>query len=327
MMILLYIVLLVAGFVGLVKGADIFVDGSSAAAKKLKVPPMVIGLTVVSMGTSLPELAVSITAAKAGSNEIALSNVLGSNIFNILGILGFCALFCAIPVKKISVVRDFPVVALAPLTIALWLGWDVIRSGRIFDMMVSEEVGVIQGGIAAYLVIGFILYILALVYDAKIHPENAPSETATMPNLKCIVFIVGGAVLIIAGGQAVVYSAKGIASAFHMTETLVGLTVVALGTSLPEFVTSVVAAKKGEVDLAVGNVLGSDIFNFLMVLGISSVIDPISMNVASLYDMIILVLATLLLFIFSLTRKTLVRFEGVIMLIIYALYMVYAAVR
>ncbi len=326
-MILLYFLLLVAGFFGLVKGADIFVDGSSAAAKKLRVPPMVIGLTVVSMGTSLPELAVSITAARTGSNEIALSNVLGSNIFNVLAILGFCALFCAIPVKKISLVRDFPVVAGVPMIIALMVGGGLIRSGRIFDMDSSQEVGAVGGATAAFLVVGFVLYILALIFDAKKHPENAPSETATMPNIRCIVFIVGGAVLIIAGGQAVVHSAKWIAAAAGMTETLIGLTVVALGTSLPELVTSVVAARKGEVDLAVGNVLGSDIFNFLMVLGISSVIDPITVNVASLYDLVILVLATLLVFIFSATRKVLVRFEGVIMLIVYASYVVYAAIR
>ncbi len=326
-MLFLNFAILIIAFVALVKGADIFVDGSSALAKIFKIPSVIIGLTVVALGTSLPELAVSTTAALAGSNEIALSNVVGSNIFNLLFILGLCAAIHPVPVDNVILKRDFPISIIATVLVLLVSSFSSLFSGEFFALGMAENAGLVYRALAIGLLICFVLYILYLIYDAKKNPSQDEVDEKIMPLWKSLLFIVIGIVLIIAGGKGVVYSAQNIARAFGMSETLIGLTIVAIGTSLPELVTSIVAAKKGETSLAVGNVIGSNIFNLLFILGLSAAIKPVAVNVASVYDMAILVFATLLSWIFSLSKKQIVRWEGIIMLLCYAVSTAFAILR
>ena len=325
MNIVLNILLLIVGFVGLIKGADFFVDGSSALARIFKVPGVIIGLTIVAMGTSAPELAVSTSAAIQGANEIALSNVVGSNIFNLLGVLGVCALICPIPVEKSIIKRDFPFSILITIGlfivtgIRLFSGFDFLNTGML------ENIGMISRPVGIVLLVVFVGYIGTLIVLAK---RNKVTEESgkDMPVWKCLLLIVVGLACIIIGGQLVVENAKGIATALGMSETLIGLTIVAIGTSLPEFVTSIVASKKGENGLAVGNVIGSNIFNILFILGVSATIHPIAVNYASVIDLLILIIVSIVTFIFSLTKK-ISRIEGAVMILMYAATVVFAIVR
>ena len=320
------ILLLIAGFVGLIKGADLFVDGSAALARNLKVPSLIIGLTIVAMGTSAPELAVSTSAAIQGANEIALSNVIGSNLFNSLVVLGACALFCAVPVDKIVLKRDFPLSIIVTVLIFAVVGGKSIVTGSLFNKTMADNAGTVYRWLGILLLVIFIAYITYLVINAKRHPEPETDEKKK-PYWQCFLFIVIGIALIAGGGEAVVLSAKYIAKAAGMTETLIGLTVVALGTSLPELVTSCVAAKKGETGLAIGNVVGSNIFNLMLILGTSSTIHPVESNVASVYDMGILIFISILIYIFAATKKKIVRAEGIVMLVIYIATMAFAIIR
>ena len=320
------VLILIVGFFALIKGADLFVDGSAALAKNFRVPGLIIGLTIVALGTSAPELAVSISAALQNSNEIALSNVVGSNLFNILCVLGFCAVIHPVPVDTGILKRDFPLSMISTIFVLIATSATTIFTGRFREISMEEEVGSVSRIIGGILVVLFIAYICYLIYDAKRHPEKE-DETPNQPVLKCLLLIIIGLVLIVGGGQAVVYSSKNIARVMGMTETLIGLTIVAVGTSLPELVTSIVAARKGETGLAVGNVIGSNIFNLMLILGLSAVIHPVTVNLASVYDMAILTVISVLIFIFSLTSKTIKRTEGFIMLAIYIADVIFAIVR
>ncbi len=325
-MIFLNFIILVLGFVALVKGADIFVDGSSALAKIFKVPGVIIGLTVVALGTSLPELAVSTTAALAGANEIALSNVIGSNIFNLLVVLGVCAVIHSVPVDEVIIRRDFPLSIIVTLGLLLAVGWQTLSGDYFFTLGMADNAGLVSRVTGIILLVIFIGYILFLIFDAIRHPVEE-EEISDIPLWKALLFILIGVILIIAGGKAVVYSAQNIARFFGMTETLIGLTVVALGTSLPELVTSIVAARKGETSLAVGNVVGSNIFNLLFILGVSTSIHPITVNAASIYDMAILIFVSCMTLFFSVTGRSIKRLEGIIMLACYIGATVFAIIR
>ncbi|MBQ3264531.1 MAG: calcium/sodium antiporter [Ruminococcus sp.] len=319
------ILLLAIGFAGLIKGADFFVDGSSALARTLKVPGVIIGLTIVAMGTSAPELAVSTSAALKGANEIALSNVVGSNIFNLLGVLGVCALICPIPIDKEIVRRDFPFSIIITIGLTIAVGIGLFSGFDFFGTPMLENVGLISRPISIALLIIFAAYIVTLIILAR---RNKVEEEAgeNMPVWKSILLIVVGLACIVIGGQLVVESAKSIAAALGMSETLIGLTVVAIGTSLPELVTSIVAARKGENGLAVGNVVGSNIFNILFILGVSATIHPIAVNYASVIDLLILTAASIVTLVFSLTKK-ISRLEGAVMILMYAATVVFAVVR
>lgn len=326
MKVLLDVIILVAGFIFLLKGADIFVDGSSALARVFNVPSLVIGLTIVALGTSAPELTVSSIAAFQKSNEIAISNVIGSNSFNLLVVLGACALLCPLPLDKKVLKRDFPISILATMLLIVYVIVTFKKDVDIYTASMSEYVGVINlvGGII--LIILFISYILLLIYDSKnSRIEEEKIEKKTLP--QCFLLILVGLIMIIGGGEAVVYSAKNIARAAGMTETLIGLTIVAIGTSIPELATSLVASRKGDTGLAIGNVVGSNIFNLLFILGVSSIIDPIDVNLASFIDLIILTSVSILTYIFCITKRKIARNEGIIMLSIYIGYMIFAAVR
>ncbi len=308
------LLLLVIGFVFLIKGADFFVEGASAVAKKLKVPALVIGMTIVAMGTSLPELSVSVTASLAGSNQLAIGNVIGSNIFNLMVVLGSCALFSALEVAEDTIKKDFPFSVGCALALMI-LG------------LIGFEVGHVDG---LCLLVAFIAFLYLMLRAAKKSRNEATEdseEIVDIPTWKCIVYIIGGAVAIKFGGDWVVESCTTLALKFGMSETLVGLTIVALGTSLPELVTSVVAARKNELDMAIGNVVGSNIFNILLILGTAGAISPMTYLTVNAIDTLILIVFSAIVWIMCLKKKSLGRAQGIIMLLLYFAYLAYIIVR
>lgn len=321
------ILLLAVGFAFLVKGADFFVEGSSSIAKKLKVPPIIIGLTIVAMGTSLPETAVSVTASLVQNNELAVSNVVGSNIFNLMFVIGVCSILTPIMVQKATVVRDIPL-SLGCALFLLVLG--ISGLGDKAGMTLGHADGVI------FLIV-FAGYIFTMVRSAmkaraagqKIEIEGV-EECDNMKELsygKSIFFLIVGAAAIAFGGDLTVDTASRIAIELGMSQTLVGLTIVSIGTSLPELVTSVVAARKNEVDMAVGNAVGSNIFNILMVLGISSAISPVALIWENIIDIVLLMVFSVMVWIFAGTRKKIERKEGIIMVVVYLVYCAYIIAR
>lgn len=321
------ILLLAVGFAFLVKGADFFVEGSSSIAKKLKVPPIIIGLTIVAMGTSLPETAVSVTASLVQNNELAVSNVVGSNIFNLMFVIGVCSILTPIMVQKATVVRDIPL-SLGCALFLLVLG--VSGLGDKAGMTLGHADGVI------FLIV-FAGYIFTMVRSAmkaraagqKVEIEGV-EECDNMKELsygKSILFLIVGAAAIAFGGDLTVDTASRIAIELGMSQTLVGLTIVSIGTSLPELITSVVAARKNEVDMAVGNAVGSNIFNILMVLGISSAISPVALIRENIIDIVLLMVFSVMVWIFAGTRKKIERKEGIIMVVVYLVYCAYIIAR
>lgn len=307
---ILTVILLLIGFVLLVKGSDVFVDGSSSVARLLGVPSVIVGLTIVSMGTSAPEAAVSITAGFSGSNEIAISNLVGSNSFNMLVVAGLSAAIAPFAVDKVVLKRDFPVC----------LGIMLVSALMCIDGTVSRLDGIIM------LVI-FTGYMSLLVYSAAKKREAAETDEKSISLIKSILFIIVGLAAVIAGGQLVVNSARKIALMLGMSETLVGLTIVAIGTSLPELVTSVIAARKGESGIAIGNVVGSSIFNLAFVMGLSSVANPIGVVPEALIDTFIMLGVNALGFVFCLTGKKFGRREGILLCCIYLVYTGYMILR
>ena len=326
MNILLNVVLLLVGFVALIKGADFFVEGSAAVAKKLHVPGVIIGLTIVAMGTSAPELAVSISAGLTGSNEIAISNVIGSNIFNLIVVLGVCAVMAPVAVDKSIMKRDFPFSIAITLLLAVFIS-DMILTGKSVITDKQARAGGISRWEALIFIILFAGYILITVRSAIKNRQTQQEEIEDMSGIKCAVYILGGIAAVVIGGQLVVNSAREIALFCGMSETLVGLTIVAIGTSLPELVTSIVASSKGQNGMAVGNVVGSNIFNILLILGVSSFIHPISAGMFSLIDICILLVMNVCVFIFAITGKKINRYEGAAMVLMYVAYTAYAIIR
>ena len=322
------IALLIVGFILLIKGADFFVEGSASIAKLLKVPSIVVGLTVVAMGTSLPELSVSVSAAINGSNEIAISNVVGSNIFNLIVVLGVCALFKAVPVDKQVLRKDYPFLIIITAALVIFMA-DIIKPWADVEEGSAGTLSRINSIIFLVLFIGYLLFTVRSALKDRKNNLGADADNGEKPHslLISIVFIVCGVIAIKFGGDFVVDSAKYIALRIGMTETLVGLTIVALGTSLPELVTSVVAARKGETSLAVGNVIGSNIFNIIFILGISGVIHPIMVETQNLIDAVIVLVISIIVYFFAASKRRIDRKEGIIMLSMYAIYMIYAIIR
>lgn len=322
-------ILLIVGFVFLVKGADWFVDGSSSVARLLRIPGIIIGLTVVAFGTSAPELAVSVTAALNGSNDIAVGNVVGSNFFNLLMVVGVCAVIQTVRIDKRTLKGEFPISILCGvLLLVLTADKFIFRGGE-------NVLGRFDGAI--FLVL-FVVFIGIQVRTALIARRPSPvpgqvqaasidategNEPVTLSPLKSIIFIVIGLVLIVLGGNFVVDNATVIARSLGLSEAFIGLTVVAFGTSLPELVTSVVAARKGENDLALGNVVGSNIFNILLILGTSAVIHPISVASSSLIDLIILTAMSIVTFLIAVKNRAIKRWGGIVMILMYIGYVGY----
>ena len=312
------VVLLLIGFVFLVKGADAFVEGSSSIAKHFHVPSLIIGMTIVAMGTSLPETAVSVTASIAGSNALAVSNAVGSNIFNLMVVIGVCAVLTPVAVQKGTLKIDIPFSVVCALLL-LVLGHD--------QMMLTRVNGLI-------LIVLFVFFILYMIRSAQRSMNNEDTEFAAeatemkvMSVPKSLIFIVIGIAGITLGSDWVVDGAKTIASAFGISENLIGLTIVAFGTSLPELMTSIVAARKNEVDMALGNAVGSNIFNILMVLGIASALSPIAFIRDNIIDIIILVGFSFIVWLMAWTKHRLDKIEGLAMILLYAGYVVYICIR
>ena len=303
--------LLVLGFVLLIKGADLFVDGSSSVAKLLKIPAVIIGLTIVSIGTSLPEAAVSISASLKGEYNLSIANVVGSNIFNLLGVVGVSAFICPFVVDRVIMKRDFPISILAAAILAV--------------MLVDNTLSLLESAILFALFIG---YLLMLVRSAlKNRAQESTDEYKILPPLKSIIFIILGVAGIILGGTLTVDAATFFAKALKMSDLLIGLTIVAVGTSLPELVTSIIAAKKGESEIALGNVVGSNIFNIFFILGMSGVVHPLVCDAGAFIDTIILIIASGLMYGLYRIRDRVSRPLGILGVIIYVAYVVYIILR
>ncbi len=307
---ILNLVLLIGGFFLLVKGADLFVDGSSSVAKLLKIPAVIIGLTIVSIGTSLPEAAVSITSSLQGSYDLSIANVIGSNIFNLLVVVGTSALICPFVVDKMIMKRDFPIC--------------IGITGVLAVILIDKTLSRIEAGILFAI---FVAYIVLLVISALKNPQQTEDDAKPMSVPKSLIFILLGGAGIILGGTFTVDSAKFFAGAFGMSEMLIGLTVVAVGTSLPELVTSIVAAKKGESEIALGNVVGSCIFNIMFILGMSGLVHPLNCGIEALIDTVILIAANILMYIVCVTGKRINRPEGLVCVVIYVIYVAYTVLR
>lgn len=308
-MIFVQILLLVLGFAMLVKGADWFVDGAAGLATKFGIPQLVVGLTIVAMGTSAPEAAVSITAALKGNADIGIGNVLGSNILNIFIILGLTAVITSVAIQKSTLFIEIPYMIL--ITVVL------IVMGKI-----GGDVSRVEGGILLVLFVIYLVYLFILARKGK--NEEKKEETKSIP-LLLLSAVVGG-VIVVWGSNITVDSATAIATELGLSERFIGLTIVALGTSLPELVTSVTAAKKGNADIAIGNIVGSNIFNILFVLGTASVITPINYAPGFLIDGIIAIAAGVILWLAVAKHKELRRPWGIVMLLAYAGYFVYLMV-
>lgn len=321
MNVVLMLVLLAAGFVLLIKGADFFVDGACAISEKLKIPAYIIGMTVVAFGTSLPEAAVSITASLSGSNEMAIGNVIGSNVFNTLVVLGMSALFSPILVKKSLLKRDFPFcIGITALVFVLLM----TLGGNSGSIVLTRADGIILLAVFAL----FLTYsIISAKKEAKLAPPETEEKKADMPAWKCILLVLAGAAGVIVGGQLTVTGAKSLALMAGLSEKVVALTVVAIGTSLPELVTSVVASHKNQNDIAVGNVIGSNIFNLLFILGISAIIAPIGTDINTVIDSCVLIGIMVVTYVFAVLNKKFDRIEGAIMVLMYAAYTAYLLIR
>lgn len=330
------IIILLLGFVLLVKGADIFVEGSSTIAKILKIPPLIIGLTIVAFGTSAPEAAVSITAALNGQNGMAMGNVVGSNIFNLLMVVGISGFIKTLSVDKAIISKEFPFLLLTSILLFV-LTFDVSLQGTTTNIL--------SRGDGLVLLMFFAIFMYSLLKSALSSMNNPSLEetsisfdsssigynddilvkekTNSKVLIKNILASVIGIILIILGGNMVVSSASNIASDFGVSDQLIGLTIVSIGTSLPEFVTSIIAAIKGESSIALGNVIGSNMFNILFVLGASATISPMSIDPVLFIDTLFMIVVTLITYLFAIQKRDLNKVESIVLVLLYIGYMAY----
>ena len=330
------IIILLLGFVLLVKGADIFVEGSSTIAKILKIPPLIIGLTIVAFGTSAPEAAVSITAALKGQNGMAMGNVVGSNIFNLLMVVGISGFIKTLSVDKAIISKEFPFLLLTSILLFV-LTFDVSLQGTTTNIL--------SRGDGLVLLMFFAIFMYSLLKSALSSMNNPSLEetsisfdsssigynddilvkekTNSKVLIKNILASVIGIILIILGGNMVVSSASNIASDFGVSDQLIGLTIVSIGTSLPEFVTSIIAAIKGESSIALGNVIGSNMFNILFVLGASATISPMSIDPVLFIDTLFMIIVTLITYLFAIQKRDINKVESIVLVLLYIGYMAY----
>lgn len=314
---LLNIILLVVGFVILIKGADVFVDGASGVAENFKVSKILIGLTIVAFGTSAPEFAVSVKSLLSGSGDIVLGNVIGSNILNILLILGVASQFHSLNVKNNTVKKELPI------TILITTLFSVLMLDSLFDKGAINIFSRLDGVV---LVLFFLVFIYYLISMARNKIDEETTKSISLPKSFLFVFI--GLVGIVLGSNFVVDSASYIAKALNVSEKMIALTIIAFGTSLPELVTSVVATRKGEYDIAIGNVVGSNIFNIGIVIGIPvAILGAIGNITFSYIDIIVMIVSALLLFIFSYNDYKITKKEGIIFLLLFVVYYSYVIVK
>ena len=309
-------ILIIIGLILLIKCADWFVDGCSNIAKSFGIPSLIIGLTIVAFGTSAPEAAVSVTASLKGMNSISLGNVVVSNLCNLLLVLGVSGLFGCLTAKRKIVTRDFVYCIFSGIVLFI-LSFGFFVSGK------TEGVITRTNGLILLCFLGIYLY--ALIGDAITTSRSKEEKTKFDP--KDILLIIVGIAGIIIGGQLVVNSATDIANMLKISQNVIALTIVAIGTSLPELVTSVVATKKGETDIAIGNVVGSNIFNIFFILGLSSTVSPITFGLDSFIDIIIMLISSVVVYLFLLKNKRIGNKKGIILLSLYVLYMIYILMR
>ena len=314
-------IILIAGFVLLIKGADYFVEGASNIAIKLSVSPLLVGLTIVAFGTSSPEATVSILAALDDNAGMVLGNIVGSNIFNITMVLGVTAMITPLTVKSETIRKEIPFSLLAAVVLLILMA-DVLLNGAA-DNIVSRGDGLI---ILLFFSV-FLYYVFEMAMKNRSESDNTVDTDVGAPWGKNILYTVGGLAAIIFGGRLVVDSATEIALSLGMSETLVGLTIVAIGTSLPELITSVTAALKNRGDIAIGNAVGSSIFNIFFVAGSAAAVAPLTLDAKIFTDTWVMILLTVLLLIFSRTRYSIGRWEGFVLVFAYIIYMIYIIMR
>jgi cation:H+ antiporter len=310
--------LLLVGFALLIKGADYFVEGSSKIAGLLNVPPILVGLTIVAFGTSSPEATVSIIAAIEGNADVAVGNVVGSNIFNITFVVGITAMINPLKVENATIRKEIPFTFLASIALFVMMGDLALQNATVNTISRTEGI---------LLLLFFSVFLYYIIEVARNNRNSVVAETTEKKWGKNIAFTLGGLAAIIFGGDLVVDNSIKIAYSFGMSETLVGLTIVAVGTSLPELVTSVTAAIKKQSEIALGNIVGSNIFNIFFVLGASSVISPLPVDGKILIDVILMLILTIVLFVFSRTEFKIAKSEGGILAVAYIAYMVFIILR
>jgi len=315
--------LLILGIALLIKGADFFVEGASSIARALHVSPLLIGLTIVAFGTSSPEATVSIIAALEENAGVAIGNVVGSNILNITFVVGITALINPLKVESETIRKEIPFTLLASIALL------ILVSDMTLQSLDANFITRSDGFIFLLFFAVFLYYIFEVARNSreKIKEEASVSKTSSPSWGKNSIYTIGGLVAIIIGGDLVVDHATVIAYSFGMSETLVGLTIVAIGTSLPELITSITAAIKKEGDIALGNIVGSNIFNILFVLGAASVISPLAVDSKIFVDLILMIVLTLILLVFSRTSFRVGRREGTFLVVAYILYMIYIIIR
>ena len=299
-------ILLIIGFIMLIKGADWFVDSASFIAKKFGIPSIIVGMTIVAMGTSAPEFSVSLQSSIAGMNDMSIANVVGSNIFNLLVVLGVSAMFGKL---KITKYRD------VQMTLAV--------SILLMSFAIGGYLSIIEGLI---LLCAFVTYIILMIKERD-KTEIVEEVSNNRPMFLSIILGIAGLLGIIAGGNFVVDAASEIAISLGMSENLVGLTIVAIGTSLPELITSVMAMKKGENDIAVGNVLGSNIFNMLLIVGSAAAINPMTVSLFSMIDLMFIIVTLLIFIALTYKKQEVNKWNGIIFIIIYVSYIIYTIIR
>lgn len=310
------IILLILGLIVIVRGSDMLVDGSVGIAKYLRVPTLVIGLTIVAIATGVPEIAISISSSIKGSNDLLLGNLLGSNMFNILFILGFIALIKPMNVKREIIIKNY-LFALLSCFVLFTISYDVYFGDGLVNIITRTE------GILLLCFAGVFLYstILGVMDENRLEVEKGNF------NILDIVYIILGITMVALSSEVIVESAINISRFFGISEHIIGLTIIAVGTNLPELVTSVVAAKKGEMDMAIGNLVGTNIYNIFLMLGIASVINPITISPFSFIDIIILGIISVLVYLFINHKKNINKIEGIIMIIMYIIYIIYVVIR
>lgn len=310
------IIYLLLGFVIIIKGSDMLVDGSVNLAKFLKIPTLVIGLTIVAIATGVPEIAISISSSLKGSNGLLLGNLLGSNIFNILFILGLIAIIKPLHIKKEIILKNYAFALLSCLVLFI-ISYDIYFGDSLVNVITRTE------GILLLCFAGIFLYstVLEATLDKNIKVEKGKFS------FKDILYIVVGIVLIGLSAEVIVNSAVNISKWLGIGEDLIGLTIIAIGTNLPELVTSIVAVRKGEVDIAIGNLVGTNIYNIFLILGLAATINPIVISSNAFIDIIVLAITSFIVYIFIQHKKDINRKEGIIMILLYIIYIVYVVIR
>ena len=307
---------LLLSIVVIVKGSDMLVDGCVNLAKFLRVPTLVIGLTVVAIATGVPEIAISITSSIKGSNGLLLGNLLGSNMFNILFILGLIALIKPLLVKREIIIKNY-LFALLSCFVLFVISYDVYFGDEVYNIITRSE------GILLLCFAGIFLYstILGVMDEKRLKVEKGKFTS------KDAVWILIGILMVAISSEVIVNSSVNISKWFGISENLIGLTVIAVGTNLPELVTSVVAVRKGEIDMAIGNLVGTNIYNIFLILGIAATINPIAISPSSFMDIIILAITSIIVYIFIQHKKDISKMEGILMIGLYMVYIVYVVIR